>query len=168
MIEQVLRSLNDFFIRTVVAGSKVETDGITVSDGTKFVAGQYILVIGSVLNNGVLKVKTVTGNKIATDETLYPETNAIRVCGMAVPRGLLDIITEITEYNAANPRGISQESLGDYSVTYSSGASGGGSNDLSWYGIFKSRLAAYKKVYLTIPSILPRSLDWQEWYDGYQ
>jgi hypothetical protein len=148
MIEQVLRSINNFYIRTASTISVIEVDGITVSKPAYFMREQYIFVQGSVVNDGVYKVHAIVGSKLITDEALIPEVVACTIYGLAIPKALLDVIVEIQAYNGINPNGINQESLGDYSVSYA-GLKGGG--DLSWSSVFRVRLKPYTKAYLNFP-----------------
>ncbi|CAM4186177.1 phage head-tail connector protein [Paenibacillus alkaliterrae] len=110
----------------------------------KFAPGIQIVVEGSLLNDGVYKINTVT----ATQLTLTPESvlkaesagEYVTITMVSYPASLkLDVASMISFAMAkANKEGIQSESLGDYSVTFT---------DASTYpGVILSRLRPYRKV----------------------
>ena len=150
MIEQVLRYLNNYFIYDKASATSVLPDGILSSDPEVYMAGQYVYVSGSVLNDGVYKITAIEGNKLVIDGTMNPESGrSFHVYGLAIPKSVLDIAKEIEAYNEANPNGIKSESLGDYSVSYGGSSSVSGSSD--WVTVFYAKLAPFRKVYLNLP-----------------
>lgn len=149
MIEQVLRELNDYFFRSSCNGTNIAADGVTVDDVSAFTVNQYILVNGSRINDGVYKIKAiVNADKKLMADGLQVESGEFNVYGLAIPKAVLDLATEIEAYIAKNPDGIAAETLGDYSVTYGGGR---GSNDFSWKSVYRSRLAAFRQVFMKFP-----------------
>lgn len=149
MIEQVLRYINNFYLYDKATGQSVELNGFISNDYEIYLPGQYIYVVGTVLNDGVYLIEsidTLTG-KLVTDKPLEPESGRrFMIYAMRVPKALQDLVKEIEAYNIKNPEGVKSESLGDYSVTY-----GGNQITSSWQASFSAKLAPYKKVYLNLP-----------------
>jgi hypothetical protein len=151
MIEQVLQEIRNYYLIDGVFGEKVEADGLKVSDAGIFMAGAYVYVVGSVMNDGVYKILSIdeATNKLTLEGALQAEMieRKYRVYLLGIPKPLIDLVDEISAYNTNNPNGVKSESLGDYSVSY-----GGSGEDGSWKSVFKSRLAPYRKAYLNLPS----------------
>lgn len=149
MIEQVLREINCFYIRSSDSVTAIGENTLTVGNGSKFVAGQYVYVQGSVLNDGIYRIASVDGNVLGiVGSVMMVEASVVGwIYGLAIPKDLLAIIDEIKTYQlsvSGNAQNIASETLGDYSVTY-----GGGSN--SWTEVYKKRLMPYKHIYLDLP-----------------
>lgn len=148
MLNEVLQAINNYFVLDYCDLTQIESDGLTVSNPELFIVGQYVLVLGSKLNDGVYKIATIVGSKISVsvDDDLFAESGDMRLCGLGVPRAVLSLVDEITEFNIKNSGGITNESLGDYSVGYANS-----NGDVSWISAFRKKLAPYKKVYLNLP-----------------
>ena len=102
--------------------------------------GQHFRIVGSVFNDGVHQYN----DELAlTDETFYGE-----VWALAIPKALLDLVSEIEEWQSKNGEksaGIYQsESFGGYSYTLKSDS--GGNGDRSWMGAFSTRLNQWRKL----------------------
>lgn len=115
--------------------------------------GQRFLLAGSDLNDGVY---TYHANGIMNDDEndsayLQDEVFCGTICPMAVPKELIDICGEISEWNekyADKVNGPYQsESFNGYSYTLKTGAgSGDSSSSPSWQSTFGSRLKQWRKV----------------------
>lgn len=126
----------------------------TISDGNisfadkemDLIDGQYIRIIGSLLNDGV---------------HLYPDTDMKdeqfkgAVWSMAVPPDFISMANEISawqeKYGSIDSVAMSpynSESFGGYSYSKSGGGSseGGGSDAGTWKGAFASRLNPWRKI----------------------
>lgn len=147
MVGQVLRYLNDYFIRyycgvrqysyTKDATFSSDTISATSFDDT-FLAGEYIKIYGSRLNDGVYKITEANTDNIVLDATLTTEEEiSVELTKCFIPIDLLEIIEEIDTYNSNVTDGISSESQGNRSVSYV----GSG-----WKQAFQARLAPFKKV----------------------
>lgn len=123
-------------------------NGILVSfnDGDMGIQeNQYYRIVGSVFNDGVHK----KGAENLTDETF---DGAVWL--MAVPKAVIDIVAEISAWqakygtvNSANMSPYQSESFGGYSYSKSSGGYGtDGSIVPTWQSIFADRLWRYKKI----------------------
>lgn len=150
MLYDVLMSINNFYVRDHCDVLTMLNRKITVEDESLFVVGQYLLILGSLTNDGVYKIKAISGNELELDiefNLLTQATDEITVCSLAIPKSLLDLVTQIETYDANNDGSIQSESLGDYSVSY-----GAKESNASWNVVFKQKLAPYKKAYLNLPS----------------
>lgn len=133
MLEEVMVHIKNFFPTELS-----EEAEYTITEGTislQFVSnGQYIRIEGSTMNDGVYKYP-VTG---LTNETFK---GVITV--LAPPKSFLDLVDEISTYNAtykATP--YQSESFGGYSYSKTSVGSGSG----SWCDAFRSRLNVWRKI----------------------
>lgn len=134
MLEQVMRHVHNFF----PTSKKAEGEFI-IKDGTislPFVSDDmYILIEGSVLNDGVYKYP-VSG--------LHDEEFDGRITLLCPPLAFLDIVAQIETYVAtAQPSAFQSESFGGYSYSRATNA-GGGLAD--WQDVYRERLNAWRKI----------------------
>jgi hypothetical protein len=143
-ISQVMDYCKNHFIRSselvtaVFAGQTV-----TASFGDTYLAGMYLMVEDSFVNNGVYKITLVAGNVITVEETFTDEntSESIRFYGCTPPNGFVALVSEIDSSNIS--AGIVSESIDDYSYSIGTGADGIG----GVFTAFQSQLAIYRKVY---------------------
>ena len=113
---------------------------------SSIIAGQYIQVDGTLLNNGVYKVLTKSDTEITVSEVYdysiltEAEVEDASMQVLEIPRDLIAIIDDITTYDATSTDGVASESQGGRSISY---ANSGGSG---WQGIYDSKLSAYRKL----------------------
>lgn len=146
MLTQLCQYLRNWFVREMIIGHFVVTDGeIKNADGTALpiLDNQYYRIIGSVFNDGVRKY----GVDTLADE---PEWNGA-VWLMAVPPEVVSLDAEIDAWVTANSQAINSpytsESFGGYSYTMKSGnANLGGDTGLSWQSQFYSKLSPWRKI----------------------
>lgn len=134
MLEQILAYLHDDFAKQTLPEQEW-----TITDGTMEVpgalSGQYVRIIGSVLNDGVYQYP-MTG---LTDETF---TGTVRL--LAIPKTVLALVQEIETWSEKNqPTAFTSESFGGYSYSKATNADGVAA---SWQDVFRSRLAPYRKM----------------------
>jgi len=138
MLENVLRSLKNWFVREVHSGTYTVTGGQI--DLPFLQVGQHFRIVGSVFNDGVYRYDETA---VLTNETFTGE-----IWALAIPKALLDLVVEIEEWQKKNGSRVSgpyqSESFGGYSYTLKSAASGG--SDTSWQGAFASRLNPWRKL----------------------
>ena len=99
--------------------------------------GQYFRIIGSVINDGVHQYPASD----LTDETFHGA-----VWAMAVPPSLIELASEIEEYNksyAGKESPYTSESFGGYAYTKATDANGA---PISWKKAFASRLDRWRKL----------------------
>jgi len=143
MIDQVMNEINNHFPRTLDAGKyTINGDTLTGALVANYQAGQYVYIIGSILNDGVYKITEVAPGEITLDTTLADEVGEFAVWGLAIPNAFLKIVEDIEAYQAKGPSdGVASESIGRYSVSYKNGG--------GWRDIFKGRLDVYRCIYDT-------------------
>lgn len=134
MLEQILAYLHNDFARQALPEREW-----TIADGTMEVpgalSGQYVRIVGSVLNDGVYQYP-FTG---LTDETF---TGIVRL--LAIPKAVLALVNEIETWTEKNqPTAFTSESFGGYSYSKATNADGVAA---SWQDVFRARLAPYRKM----------------------
>lgn len=140
MISELMSITNNYFEKFYIRGSITITDG-KITLPSKFVKGQYIRIINSLLNDGIYKITEKGGDNVATlSSILEDETFNGFVVGLAVPKDFETLSEKVDNWNAKNEnrRGLSSESsLGGY---YSWSA-----NSKNVEEAFSSEIAQYKK-----------------------
>ena len=99
--------------------------------------GQYFRIVGSVFNDGVHRHPAHD----LTDETFNGA-----VWAMAVPPAVIDLATEIEEYNKSDvgkPSPYISENFGGYGYTKATGSNG---KVLTWKSVFADALNRYRKL----------------------
>lgn len=138
MLFEILRHIKNFFTT-----DKSVEGALAIADGTISLPfaldGQYILIEGSVLNDGVYQYP-LSGLK---DETFNG-----RIVGLAIPSEFLKLVKDIEEYQEKRSKvpsgGVFQsESFGGYSYSLSTNSSGGVA---SWEDTFRNRLNVWRKI----------------------
>ena len=99
--------------------------------------GQYFRIVGSVFNDGVYRYPA---------HDLVDETFNGAVWAMAVPPAVIDLATEIEEYNKSDvgkPSPYISENFGGYGYTKATGSNG---KVLTWKSVFADALNRYRKL----------------------
>ena len=138
MLTEICAELRNWFV--VPNGVHIQT--YTISGGSitplDFLQeGQYFRIIGSVFNDGVHQYPASD----LTDETFHGA-----VWAMAVPPALIELATEIEEYNnsdAGKASPFTSESFGGYAYTKATDANG---SPICWQKAFASRLSKWRKL----------------------
>ena len=143
MLETVLMYLNNWF----VVGRYDDT--YTIEDGKLtlpfLVNGQYFRILGSLLNDGVYKYANGTAlDETGAEITLIDETVDGSVWALAIPKGFLSMVEEITAWTAKNGDGgaYTSESFGGYSYSKATNSKG---MAVGWRDVFAAQLAPWKK-----------------------
>ena len=143
MLETVLMYLNNWF-----AVGRYD-DTYTIEDGKLtlpfLVNGQYFRILGSLLNDGVYKYANGTAlDETGTEITLIDETFDGSVWALAIPKGFLSMVEEITVWTAKNGDGgaYTSESFGGYSYSKATNSKG---MAVGWRDVFAAQLAPWKK-----------------------
>lgn len=137
MLEQVLGELHNWFVRETVEGDFTISGGqLLLPDGPALLDGQYLRVVGSVLNDGLHQWPTVD----LADEQFHGE-----VWALAVPQEVQDLAQAIDDWDQANAPGpYVSESFGGYSYTRATNSATG--QPAQWQDVFRSRLNRWRKV----------------------
>lgn len=136
MLYQVMRHIRNFFPGKTQEGDfKIENQSIDLS--AFVLSGQYILIEGSALNDGVYLYDD--------SMTLLDESFNGRITALNVPKDFLATVKDMEEYVATGKDNspYTSESFGGYSYTRATNASG----DLATvFDVFRARLNAWRKV----------------------
>lgn len=145
MLYEICEHLHNFFDtrdgeyidRT--AGTFAISDGVISPLPSSLIGGQYIRIVGSLLNDGIWLLPADL-----TIEDLQDETFTGAVFGLAIPIDLVTLDSEISAYVTANPAsGYVSESFGGWIGTKATGANGA---PLSWRSVFAARLNRWRKI----------------------
>jgi hypothetical protein len=138
-----MEQCNNYFVHAMARQDYIIQDNkIYLTE--KIQNGQYILIRGSVFNNGVYKIRAVGKDFVAVDD-LVDETFYGVIYSLAIPKQFLDLTNRIESFDKQNKvTNTSSESFGNYS--YSKVTDGAG-NVQTWQGIFKQELIKYKQIY---------------------
>lgn len=137
MLEEVLRSLNNWFERDYATGVfEIAGGSIGLPDGW-LLDGQYFRIEGSVFNDGLHQWPAVD---------LRDEEFTGVVTALAVPKAVQELAEEIAQWQADNGKAaqspLQSESFGGYAYTKASGANG----SLTWQDVFRSQLNRWRKL----------------------
>lgn len=136
MLEAILYHIHNWF---VVPGG-VHKGEFTIENGTmnppNVRDNQYYRIVGSVFNDGLHR---------------HPDTNMVdevftgEVWAMAVPPSVVALSSDIEAWCTQHPNSAyTSESFGGYS--YSRGTDPRTGTPMSWEGVFRSRLNAWRKL----------------------
>lgn len=145
MLTELCQELRNWFDRERHIGTFEISGGVLTAPF--LVNGQYYRIIGSIFNDGVHK--RGDANDVLTDETF-----AGAVWSLAIPKAVINLATEIaewqTKYGAVGSAAMSpfnSESFGGYSYSKSAGGGSSGASGASgWKAAFASRLNAWRKL----------------------
>lgn len=144
MLGEVLRSLNNWFEvpgMRLTGRFSVEGSALSLPDGW-LLDGQYFLVSGSVLNDGLHQWPAEL-----RDEEFSGEVKAL-----AVPQAVIDLAGRIEEwqakYGGAAESPYQSESFGGYSYSKAggSGSQNGSDGAYTWRRAFRSELNRWRKL----------------------
>lgn len=134
MLEQVLSYLNNFFVSKTLPEQEYTITGgsVEIPDALN---GQYIRIVGSVMNDGVYQYP-LTG---LTDETF---TGTVQL--LAIKKAVLEMVPEIEAWCEKNqPTAYTSESFAGYSYSKATNADGVAAG---WQDVFQAQLAPYRKM----------------------
>lgn len=148
MLQQIMSECNNYFaIKREARTFKIEDNKLYLD--SKCVKGQYVLIQGSVMNDGVYKVLEVGENYIVLNGLTDEAFNGYLYL-LAIPRSFQQLAIEIEEFSLKNKSTvIVSESFGNYSKSVATDKDG---NVQSWQGVFKKQLNKYKKIYSDLES----------------
>lgn len=143
MLSELCGYLNNYFDRVRAQGKYTITGGVLDTGKLVVLEGQYIRIVGSVLNDGVYRYPM---------EGLKDETFDGAIWLLAIPQEVIALSEEITawreKYETADSAALSpflSESFGGYS--YSKGTASGQNNASgTWADVFGGRLAQWVRI----------------------
>lgn len=143
MLEEVLRSLNNWFERDYATGVfEIAGGSIGLPEGW-LLDGQYFRIEGSVFNDGLHQWPAVD---------LRDETFTGKIAALSVPKAVTELAARIEEWQAkygkAAESPYQSESFGGYSYTKASGngSQSGSQGRLTWCDAFRSELNRWRKL----------------------
>lgn len=141
-MEEVLKYLNNYFFRFKEVGKFIIQDNKIKGVKGKYINGQYLLIEGSTMNDGVVKVESVVGDEIALEKLFNEEFKGV-IYSLAIPQAVISLVDEINLWKAENKKtNLISESFEGYS--YSRANSNG--QVATWKDVFKEELRGYRKV----------------------
>lgn len=116
-MEQLMKLCNNYFYKFKEEGNFLISDNTICTRGA-YCRGQYIRIIGSVLNDGIYKIARVEDNTIHLDEDLSDEMFTGVIVGLGVPKAFIELCEAIKKYDEENkPSDYTSESFTGYSYT---------------------------------------------------
>lgn len=102
MIGEIMRKINNFFIVDsadyTVSFSEFPSTITFSSAPDSFKSGQYIKIDGSILNDGVYKIVSKSGNNLILEEDIVDEANVLTtISSLAPPKDFLTVCKKIEE-----------------------------------------------------------------------
>jgi len=152
MLNAVLKEINNYFFKYTSGVKNYQftkdvaftADTLTATSfADTYIAGEYILIEGTRINDGVYLITAIGATTITVDSTLditisiEPEVETI-LTKCYIPGSLLALIADIKTYDTKVTTGLASESQGNRSISYA-GSSG-------WRNAFNSQLSVYKKL----------------------
>ena len=151
MLSELCGHLRNWFERDKYIGDFTISNGVIIPLGKSMnlLNGQYIRIVGSILNDGVYQYSTESSISGLKDETFHGA-----VWSLAIPKELVAIDKEIDAWQAKNGdvesasmSPFNSESFGGYSYTKSSGRSEESNSGLGgWQNAFANRLSQWRKI----------------------
>jgi hypothetical protein len=145
MLLEVMRETRNFFECSAEYG-KFSLSGGKISLVNEYKAGQYILLTGSVLVDGVYRISAAKNGKYTLDGAEVNENWTGVVYGLAVPQEFVRLCGEIREFQQKNSDSniVSETVLGVHSWAKGTDKSGA---PLGWQRVFADRLNPYRRMF---------------------
>ena len=141
MLERILRSIKDYFIKEVWTGIFSISDGNL--SGVDFLKNeQYFKIYGSDLNDGVYQYPT---------NNLKDEIFEGEIWVLSIPPDIISLADEINAWETANADVVKSpymsESFGGYSYSKATATNrSGSSKSVTWETVFANRLNEWRKI----------------------
>lgn len=141
-MEEVLRYLNNYFFRFKETGKfTIQDNKITGLKG-QYLKGQYLLIEGSVLNDGVIEVVSSINGETILDKPFNEQFEGV-VYSLAIPQTVINLVEEIETWKADNKKtDIIEEHFEGYSYTRLNK----NGKIATWKDIFNEELRGYRKI----------------------
>lgn len=141
----VLNYIRNAFIKTIENGSFAIINGRLTGTKNKYITQQYIIIKGSILNDGLYQVTP----SLTVANSLDEEFDGV-IYGLAIPMLVIQISKEVRIYEESNPiqkSNIISTSWGGWSESKATGANGG---NITWQELFDKKLMPYKKMFTEV------------------
>lgn len=141
-MEEILRYLNNYFFRFKEVGKFTIQDNKIIGLKGEYLKGQYLLVEGSTLNDGVVKVISVVDGEVTLEKPFNEEFEGV-IYSLAIPQTIINLVDEIDKWKEENKKtNIVSESFEGYS--YSRANTNG--QVATWKDVFNEELRGYRKI----------------------
>lgn len=155
MLEQICGEIHNYFIQEPNPGEYTISDG-AISPLPALLDGQRFWIVGSALNDGVYTYHAagITNDDETESADLKDETFSGTICAMAVPREVINLAKEITDWvgkyaEELNKPYQSETVIGVYSYEKQTASKvGGGSSIIGWQDQFAKRLNRWRRLSL--------------------
>ena len=144
-VSAVMRECKNYFANSYLEADFTIHEGIVATQtGIRLeeiaLAGQYVAISGSVLNDDVYLVKEDYTLEAVGDETFEGRLHLLRP-----PRGFLDLCESIAVFEAKTPvSAVASETFGNYHRTMVTGENG---VVLGWKEAFATQLNSYRRMF---------------------
>ena len=141
-LKEICDYIHNYFEYEYFEGEFAITDGSIDLSKVRIQNNQYYMIEGSVFNDGIHK-------HVSTD--LNDETFRGTIITMRVPKDVLDVLQEATEWQNSNKtvlqNPLNSESFGGYSYQKaSSGQGNAASSNPTWQSSFANELNRWRKI----------------------
>ncbi len=144
-IEKLMKQSNNYFMHSQKYNTYEISNGNIQSDLNVF---GYILIVGSIQNDGVYKVINKSDG-IALDEDLLDETFKGYIVQLAPPKEFIELAKKLETYDKENPvNAYKSESMPNYSYTLS--------DNQKWEDMFSTEISKYKKLPVPLCEMIAR------------
>lgn len=144
-MERILKYINNYYAKTKELGIITIKDNKIELKGT-YIPNQYILVRGSILNDGLYKINTLEDKMIAVTGAINEVFEGV-IYALAIPKEIIEMQTELKELESKyEPSVYQSESFGNYSYSLATNKQG---ETMSPFDYLVPRLIAYRKIYET-------------------
>lgn len=149
-MDKLLKYLNRYWPRSMEGVKSIATDGFNGTFTETYLVGQYVMIKGSILSDGIYKLTGVSPTKLTIADVLQVESSTlITIIGLAVPKEIIALEAKISAYKGTE--GVASESIDDYSVSYQDGS--------GWQNAFKNELNAYRLMFSDLDVFVSRCRD---------
>lgn len=152
MLQQVCENINNYFVQEPNPGTYTISEGM-ISPVLPLLDGQRIWIVGSALNDGVYTYheRGITNDDETASADLKDETFSGCICAMAVPRAVIALSKEISDWvdkygEELDSPYLSENVIGVYSYQKKGGGGTYNSGVLNWQKQFADRLKRWRKV----------------------
>lgn len=147
---QVCREVRNFFLSgsSEMGDYFIESGAITLNGTYK--TGQWLLITGSLLNDGIYKITSAEDQSYALDGDLIDQEFHGTIYGLRIPSDFIKLCEEIREFNekTGKPSSLVGESVvGFYSHTRATDKNGA---PVGWQTVFASRLAPFRRLFAEV------------------
>lgn len=137
-MEKYLAAVHNFFEAFYYEGKIVIDDGTIAVPSNRFVKGQYVRIMGSLLNDTTVKIAGVVDGVLSFDTPLQDETFDGVIVGLAIPKAFIDLTERMDAWvKKMGVKTIKSESIPNYSVTF---------KDSNFLAEFGAELAPFRKM----------------------